>query len=81
MYVVDLQIPFTICSHMPCFRSSTPVLISKPPRIASVSISPQNESQLKASVSDSPQIKSQWKLKTKLVSLRSCWFVLHIAYF
>jgi len=81
VYVFDLQILFTICSYMPCFRSSTPVLISKPPRTASVSFSPQNKGQLKASVSVSPQLKSQWKLKTKLVSLWSYWFALHIAYF
>lgn len=64
---VDLQESHDTRTHedVKILRSSTPVLISKPPRIASVSISPQNESQLKASVSDSPQIKSQWKLKTK----------------
>ena len=84
---------FTICSHMPFiknkksfhmpyFRSSTSVLISKSPRAPPVSISPQDQSQWEASVYISPQNKSNWKLKTKLVSfLVSLVCFAFIAYF
>lgn len=68
--------------HLPYFRSSTPVLISKSPRAPPVSISPQDQSQWEASVYISPQNNSNWKLKTKLVSfLVSLVCFAFIAYF